>query len=775
MRNLSIAYGNSSHAKKWSNKTITFVELCERLKVTIRTSESVEEYPRLPKTERDLIKDKGGFVGGRLREGRRKRENVECRSMLTHDADHADKDFISRLQTNRQFASCLYTTHGHTPEAPRLRIITPLTRDVTPDEYVALARLIARDWGIDQFDECSYRPHQLMYWPTTPANGEYIFEQLDGDWLDPDKYLAAFPYWRDITQLPTSSRESEARSHAVQHQEDPLVKKGVVGAYCRAYAIEDAIDTFLTDIYEPSAMPGRYDYIPADSSAGVVVYAGKFAYSHHASDPASGKLLNAFDLVRVHKFISLDEAQSYKAMCEFAVRDEKVNALILAERQGEASKDFADDDWIKHLKRDRNGQVINSLQNILLILQNDPNLKSIVFNQMADGMEKKGSVPWNSETRYWRDADDAQLISYIDTNYGTFSERNYNIGVTKVADDRSYHPIREFLDSLPPWDGVPRLDTLLHVYLGADDNQYVRAVTRKTFVAAIARVYHPGIKFDYMLVLNGAQGIGKSTFVARLAGDWYTDSLTISDMNDKTAAEKLQGFWLVEIGELAGMKKADIDKVKAFISRQDDKYRASFGRRVTPHPRQNVIFGTTNSINGFLRDPTGNRRFWIVKTPGTGAMQSWQLTQSDVIQVWAEAMVYYKAGEKLYLDADLEKLAKSEQRDALEQDDREGVVREYLDMLLPEKWSTMDLYERQEFIRSPENPTMPVGVNRRDTVCNLEIWCECFGKNRSDMHAKETNEMAAIMARIENWIRTDKTDALPIYGKQRLYIRCEQE
>ena len=171
----------------------------------------------------------------------------------------------------------------------------------------------------------------------------------------------------------------------------------------------------------------------------------------------------------------------------------------------------------------------------------------------------------------------------------------------------------------------------------------------------------------------------QDTLIACLGGEWFSDSLALSDMNDKTAAEKLQGYWILEIGELAGMKKADIDKVKAFISRQDDKYRASFGRRVTPHPRQCVFFGTTNSENGYLRDITGNRRLWNVKVTGQGKYKPWDMTNEVVQQIWAEVAEIAKAGEKLYLDADLEAFAKQEQREAMEQDDREGIVRNYLD------------------------------------------------------------------------------------------------
>jgi hypothetical protein len=133
MREMNIAYGSSCFATKWSNKMITFEDLCAKLRQTVRTPETVEEYPKLPKAERDRIKDKGGFVGGALKGGRRKRDAVACRSMLTHDADHAEADFIARFRAEARHACCLYTTHGHTPEAPRVRVVTPLTRDVTPD------------------------------------------------------------------------------------------------------------------------------------------------------------------------------------------------------------------------------------------------------------------------------------------------------------------------------------------------------------------------------------------------------------------------------------------------------------------------------------------------------------------------------------------------------------------------------------------------------------------------------------------------------------------
>lgn len=768
---LKIAYGNSRMSKNWSNKKVTFEALCEWLKTTQRTTETVEEYRKMPKASRDAIKDVGGYVLGHLRGGRRKKDTVESRSGLTLDVDHADRGFLDRVRLECPYKCVIYSTHSHTPEEPRLRLIIPTSREMPPEEYAAVSRLFAEELGMDYFDDSTYEPERLMYRPSTPSDGEYIFEVIDGTLLDPDTYLAKLSDWCDCSLWPTSTRQSEVIRHGVKQQTDPLAKNGVVGAFCRAYPIEDAIESFLSDIYEPSAMFGRYDYIPADSSAGVVVYDSKFAYSHHATDPASGKLLNAFDFVRTHKFGDLDEKASFKAMADLAVRDERVREQFAEERRAQAESEFAGGDWLKQLDLEKTGAVKNTLRNLTLILENDPELKGIVYNQLSDGMEIKDDVPWKHPSRFWRDADDAQLISYIDTHYGTFSARNYDIAVAKVADDRSYHPIRDFIESLPEWDKIPRADTLLVDYLGAADNEYVRSVTRKTLCAAISRVLNPGIKFDSMLVLNGPQGAGKSTLIAKLGGEWFSDSLSLSDTKDKTAAEKLQGYWILEIGELAGLKKAEVETLRSFLSRQNDIYRASFGRRATPHLRQCVFFGTTNAEKGYLRDTTGNRRFWPVKTPGGGKKKSWQLTQDEVLQIWAETLHLVKAGEKLYLDPSLEKLAKDEQREAMESDEREGLVRDFLDMLLPDDWDGMGVYERRAFINGTEFGESPrTGVRKRTSVSNMEIWCECFGKEQANFKKTDSNEISAIMARIDGWSGLVKRARIPLYGQQWLYV-----
>jgi predicted P-loop ATPase len=764
MRDLSIAYGNSCMAKTWSNKT------------TVRTTETVQEYPKLPKAERDRAKDKGGYVGGQLRGNRRKRENVISRSMLTCDVDNAEADFINKFYDECKYAAAVYTTHGHTSEAPRVRIIIPMTRDVTSDEYVAIARYFAQEWGIDQFDECSYRPHQLMYWPTTPSNGEYIFKRIDGEWLDPDIFLAAHPDWKDCSLLPTSSRESVVKNYDGKKQEDPLTKEGVVGAFCRAYSITDAIDTFLSDVYATTEIPNRYDFMDSDSMPGVQIYDDKFSYSHHASDPACGQLLNAFDLVRLHKFGNDDEKKSFKAMCEFAMNDDKVKLLITNERLAEAEEDFfaSGDDWKTRLKYQPRSQVLeNSVYNLNLILNNDPDFANFAYNELANRIQVTGPLPWErpDANRFWRDADTAQLKSIMDIRYLPFSSRNHDVAFTKVADDRSFHPIRDYLDSLPAWDGVKRVEDVFIRYLKADDTEYIRTVTRKTFAAAVARIYVPGIKFDCVPVLDGDQGIGKSTIVKDLVtADYYSETLSLTDMDDKSGAEKLQGFWVVEIGELAGMRKADIEKVKAFLSTSDDKYRPSYGKVVESHPRQCIVIATVNGERGYLRDITGNRRFWIIKVHQKKQKKTWNFTEEYRQQFWAEAKEIWKSGEKLYLEGDVLEEAEKAQKGAMEADERVGMVEEYLNTRLPDDWDSMDLYARRNYLSGSEfgNPVHTGSIVRTE-VSNAEIWCECFGKSLQELKASDSYSIAAMMSQIPGWERTTNIKRQPIYGRQRLY------
>ncbi|ENI0827736.1 hypothetical protein ABW752_002780 [Listeria innocua] len=785
---MKIAYGNSRMDKKWKNTDISWEDFCSRVKTTQRTTETVEEYRKMRKGGQDSIKDVGGFVGGHLKDGRRKKRNVLSRSMLTLDMDYGTSTIWEEISTFFPYQCCIYSTHKHTPEHPRLRLIIPLFRDVGEEEYAAVSRMVAKEIGIDLFDDTTYEPERLMYWPSTSRNGIFVYEEKDGSILDPDEFLNKYDDWRDTSTWPVSSRQSEVLDRSLKEQADPLSKEGVIGTFCRTYSVSRAIDTFLKDIYEPSVMVGRYDYIPADSSAGVILYDDKFAYSHHATDPASGRLLNAFDLVRIHKFGHLDDRAtestppsklpSFINMCEFAIQDDEVKAQFTKERMEQATIDFTEDNWQTALELDKQGKIKDTLDNIVLIIRNDSELESIAFNKHRDGIDARDGLPWEQMKGGWNDSDNAALKVYLSNKYGIYSPTKTKDAILAVAAERSYHPIKEYLDHLPEWDGTDRVETLLIDYFNATDNSYTRAVTRKMMVAAVARIVHPGTKFDSVLILNGPQGIGKSTFFAKLAGDWFSDSLTLTDMKDKAGPEKLQGYWILELGELAGMRKTDVEVVKSFISRSDDKYRASYGVNVESHPRQCIIVGSTNAESGFLRDITGNRRFWPVRISGDGKRKAWQMSVYDVEQIWAETLVLYAKGEKLYLEGSDVELATNEQADAMESDEREGLVRSYLDTLLPDDWNVLSLYERRNYLNGSEfGGESRVGTVERTIVCNMEIWCECFGRDASAMKPADSYAIAGIMKKINGWNKyqgnKNGTSNFPIYGRQRCYEKNE--
>ena len=293
-------------------------------------------------------------------------------------------------------------------------------------------------------------------------------------------------------------------------------------------------------------------------------------------------------------------------------------------------------------------------------------------------------------------------------------------------------------------------------------------MTEKTLVAAVARIYEPGRKFDSVLILNGPQGVGKSTLFAKLGRSWFSDSLTLTDMRDKAGSEKLQSYWILELGELAGMRKMDVETVKSFISRTDDKYRASYGVNVESHPRQCIIVGSTNAETGFLRDITGNRRFWPVTITGESKDKPWDLTDADVDQIWAEAVKYYKDGEDLVLPPELRDLASHEQMNALEDDERIGMVTKYLDTRIPENWRSMDLAARRIYLHGDDFEFKGKTVVRT-RVSNVEIFAECFGRDPMTLEKKDSYSISAIMRKLTNWKNARKFYNTGIYGRQRYY------
>lgn len=820
---MKIATAGSRTSRRWKTIDVSWDWLLERLRTPKRTGETMREYRSMSRDEQSARKDVGGFVGGALSGGRRTAAAVTERWLVTLDADAASPGDWDNFTALWDCRACLYSTHSHTPEAPRLRWVIPLRRAVTPEEYPAVARKVAEWIDIEQMDPTTYQPERLMYWPSCPEDGEYVFREQDGPILDPDSVLAEYGpggAWRDASLWPISEKETTVVLREARRQGDPETKPGIVGKFCRAFDIDAAIERFLPGVYTPCELPSgqpRYTYTAGSSSGGAVVYEnGKFLYSHHATDPAGGMLCNAFDLVRVHKFGEMDadcqqqeitRRPSYQAMCAFVTGDEACRRAFLAEHLAEADADFADmgevagpdkpdaaqastpeqtaagthapaheetpdDAWLAELGVNRKtGEADSTITNAALILRNDPRLRgAFAINQFSMRPVVRRDLPWRraKDGDLWEDADDANLLLYMEQTWRLVGENKIRNAWTVVANENAYHPVREYLDGLC-WDGTERLDTLLVRYMGAEDTPYTRAVTRKWMTAAVKRMYQPGCKFDAMLVLVGAQGIGKSRLAAILSRGWFTDSLTC--MDGKEAYEAIRGSWIIEVAELAAARRSEQEAQKKFISSQVDTYRPAYGRNVVSLPRQCVFYGSTNDMEP-LKDDTGARRYWPVLCAGVNHGQHIGL-EEEVDQLWAEAVVRYRAGETLWLDdRAVAEEAQAAQEMMTVQDTALGELMEYLDTRLPDNWESRTPEERRAYIWGDTLDDHAAATHLRTCVSAVEVRVELLGEPR--VAFKRDPVSAGILSalnRAPGWTKGKRKRRVRGYGPQWVYYR----
>lgn len=824
---LAIAIGRSRYEEKWQNIEVYWSDLLGQLANSRDTGETREEYLAMDEKRQADVKDIGGFVGGYLDDGIRKIDHVRFRQVVTLDLDTAKADIWGEIMDEFKLdcAMALYSTHKHSLETPRFRLVVPLDRTVTPDEYEAIARKIAEKVGLGYCgDATTFRVNQLMYWPSHPADCAPVFEYYDAEWLSADAVLAEYGgNWKDVSRWPRLDTESWGfRRTAAMKQADPETKGGIVGAFCRTYDVQAAIDKYLPGVYISTGRRDRMTYAKGSTCGGLVLYdRGKFAYSNHSTDPANNQLCNAFDLVRIHLFGSMDapgesggKAESYRRMCDLAMKDEAVCATLAADEKASAVLGYGagygeerdpgeppDEDgtgggddgdcgdppasgpapdpmaWEQKLERDKGGKVKPSVTNAVLIISEHPMLQCVKYNELTHAIEVHGKLPWDRPNKYWSEMDDAQLYVWIADNYKVqFPETQYRRAMLAAVDKRRFSPLKDRLKALPRWDGTPRIDRMLCEYFDAPDTPYTHAVTRASMIGAVKRVMEPGCKHDNVLVLDGKQGYGKSSFIAKLAGEFFSDSLKLTDMKDKAAAEKLQGVWIMEIGEMQGHRKADMDCVKGFISCQVDRYRPSYGRVVEQFPRSTVIWGTTNTEeDGFLRDLTGNRRFWPVKIrQKTGNKSIWaDLTGDEVDQIWAEALEAYKSGEHNYLTPEMELEAQKAQQEALVSDDREGLVIDYLNTPIPDDFYSWTQFKRADYFADPKRyeKERQAAKTDRPYISPVEIWVECFGRPLNQWDRKCSYDIAAIMARIPGWVKNGERHRIDGYGLQRVYSR----
>lgn len=765
-----------------------------RISAPIVTEETFDEFLAMSKTDQLALKDVGGFIAAVSTDGTRKKEAIVARTMLTLDLDDADVTTLETIKNNVFCKLWLHSTRKHTATTPRFRLIVPLENPVPGDDYEILTRFFASEMNIlEACDTASFRRAQLMLWPSVSSDmrEEFVFYEAPLDkLLNPVEFLAKFDT-SNLSKWPRKRSETKAIAREVTDvNDDPRSKSGVVGAFCKAFTVSEAIQRFLPDVYSKSKIgDNRFDFIGANSVGGLVVYDDLFAYSFHANkDVAAGKHLNAFDLVRIHKFGELDlqaeqgtpfvRLPSVLKMKEFAQAIPAVKNIL-----GESASCMGVKETSFIYTAD--GKLKANVHNICCVLNNDKSFHGIRKNLFSNEIEVTADLPWRKAGNTFTEDDLASFSQYLSSKRLDCSNTMIMNAVRATAANRGFHPVRAKLENLPLWDGIFRLETYLVEYLGAEDNPYVRYISKTILVAAIARIYKPAIKFDWVPVLVGPQGCGKSTIFARLFEPWYSDSLTLEDMRSKAAIEKVTGVWCLEISELAGMAKADVETVKAYITRQVDKTRPAYGHSVIKYERQNVIVATTNQVDGFLRDSTGNRRFCPIEVSGTSQRKPWDLTTAEIDQIWAEAFSAYNEGNFcLHLCGNIQQMALDEQRRFIQNDDRSGLVESYLKIPIPKNWLTLPEETRKRYISkelgAPGFENSSVGVDCIDMVepfevrkhvCNLEIFTEAFGKKIGDYNKhRDATEISQIMSSIHGWTQAVKK-CQTVFGTQRCYLR----
>jgi len=808
MDKITIALGANEKATNWTNKTYTWQELLEQFKDVRRTSETMKQYDGMKKTEKTKAKSGRAFIGGITKDGNRKKESITKRTLITLDIDHGTAYTLADIELALlDVAYFVYSTHSHRETKPRYRLIVPTNRAMTPDEYLATARKLASSIDMEYFDKTSFEVSRLFYFPSCSSDADPVLEENPGEPLKVDDILAEHDDWRAMSEWERPPSEDRGINQQVGKMEDPRNKEGVIGAFCRAYTITEAIEKFIPDVYERTNDPNRLTLIEGSSHGGAILYQqDTFLYSHHESDQINGKPVNAFDLVRIHKFGHTDEHEkpttkhtaykSFKKMLKLARNDDKTASEVAKSDFTDMLKDLAPDEqqaeieWRKRLTRnDKTGAILSNAQNVELILTNGVFKDVLAFDSFANRKVIKGNLPWreitNEKLDYapWQGSDDAQLRHYLNKQYDiAHSKTVISDALTNTFLANQVHPVQEFLGEMR-WEGngvdEPLVNTFLIDYFGAADNALSREALRKQLLAGVKRSHFPGAEYHIMLVLVGSQGRGKSSFLKALGlGKWHTDG--IDDFDPKKAGELLHGKWIVEISELHAYRKSDIGQVKNFLAKNEDHYRLAYDTDASTFPRQCIFFGTSNDAN-FLNDPTGARRFVIVEIdqqPRTkGEWKDLSHTEIEekwaevARQLWAEAVYFYKQGESLELSPEAQAIAKQMQEKHYNEDPREGLVNEYLETLIPNDFEEMEEWERRSYYNGDNDKV--AGTKKREIVCAMQIWVECFNRNKADIKRADSAQIVVILKRL-GWVeRTPIKARFKNYGVLKAYVRKE--
>lgn len=676
---LTISVGRSRKETNWKRVSVTWEKLVNRMREPIITDESVSEFMGMSRDQQQDIKDVGGFVGGTMVTGARKKDNVETRQIVALDADYGDLGLWDTWELMIGATALMHSTHKHTPEKPRLRILAPLSRPVTADEYEPIARRIAQWLDIEAFDDTTFEGNRLMFWPSRSKDGEYVFREMDGEWLDPDDILATYNDWRDMRQWPVSSRREIAIRKQGEKQGDPLSKPGIIGAFNRAYPITEAIGKFLPEIYTPCG-ENRWTYAPGSSTAGAVVYDDDtFIYSHHGTDPISERLCNAFDMVRIHLFGELDKGAqedlpdlpSQKAMKKLCETDEKVIAEFGNSLKQNPSDAFRQEtDTLERFNNDTTPQgsavqfvdtyghkfryckefdwliwdgekwKTDAETEVKMLAMNFADEKftqaKIMLSTAGDKYSKEAAEAEMKRANKLRTSagrkdmmDQAATVQY-EPDAGSYDANPWDLNTPdgilnlQTGEMRDHDPAARCTKVTScglhtSRDGVQMWDDFIK-YITCNDKEFAEYLQMLMGMAAVGKVYEEGIVISY-----GPGGNGKSTFfgaVSSVLGD-YAKTLnadTVTPLNgkpDENYIVMLRGVRLAVMGETDENAKLAVSGMKRISSQDSIIARQNYHAPLEFIPSHTLIMHTNHLPRLNSLDGGTKRRLAVAPFPAT--------------------------------------------------------------------------------------------------------------------------------------------------------------
>jgi len=764
-----IALGNSRKDFKTTPARWEWNEIVNRLKKVQYCEHTLAQYKAMSKAQRVEVKDVGFFIGGTTQ-----KRKVLYRQLLVLDIDDADDGTLVMLRDWLKGKTyILHSTHSSTPEKPRYRVVTPLTRVVQADEYGALMRILHDELKLP-LDVATFDFNRIMFLPSVPKDAKYVFETKTGESLDVDEVLDTFPDWKNLSTITLSSGQVQ----------NPLTKVGIIGAFCAKITIREAIENYLQDVWRKES-DGTYTLEGASTTRGGKIFENMYLVSFHSTDKFIGKSHNAYDAIRLYKYgCGKAGDAAMVALCEqldIRAASGSVHNLTLSRMDDDEAKAILQE----RLELDKNGALVKTLKNADCILQYDPKVAGVF------GYDQFSEMPVLKRTPYWRadsirrmenedcknvqdyegmeDLDESYLRLHFEINYG-LSQLGQSLtdSLNITAHKNAFHPVRDYLNGLE-WDGIPRLEKIFIDCFGVPESQYSKEVGLKFLVGAVRRVFIPASKMDYIPVLVSEEGLGKSRFIRRMAKLWGSDTFYTFN-GSKEAYEQLRGVWIMEIPELNGIQNRSANGRKAFVTKGEDRYRSAYLKYTKTYKRQCVFIASSNDVV-FLDDPSEDgRRWWgLMCNPLYVKINVHSDEFLDLVdKYWAEAMHHFRMGVLPMLSAGAEVEARVLRQVHKSESIEQGALIDYVNMPVPDDWYKKSLFDRKNYWN---NERELWHGKQRDALCSTEVAREFFDMTRLECTSQQGRKIGELIRQTGLFMQDGSKKRFGEYGSAVAWLR----